>query len=334
VSGTITVPPGTNQDQGSCTFTQPELVGTFANFPATYSASTFVTLQDERDRTNYTVVKMPDGKWWMAQNLNYQGTTQGTNTFSLYWNQNSNQANGKGFTTSGAGTIAIGSFWCPAGNGTNVVASSAAKAGCVLFGALYTFETAMMVDGMWSDEARSSSIYAAPTGEYGTYTNIGNTNNNARGITKRGICPPNWHVPTDIEWGNMLSLVSKKGTDFNNGDALLGTDNDAGESGPLLKSKCTCPSSNCVTDIRNDWAYSANTATSGSDLYGFRLVPAGHRSIQGANHYGRGGQAAFWSSSASNSTDSWFRVWNVGNSTIQRTNNNNSRGFSIRCVRD
>ncbi|MDR0581435.1 MAG: hypothetical protein LBG31_00560, partial [Prevotellaceae bacterium] len=67
--------------QGNCTFTQPPVVNTFSAFPSTYSASTFVSLVDERDLKMYTAVKI-GGRWWMGQNLNYQ-------TGLTYWNKHS-----------------------------------------------------------------------------------------------------------------------------------------------------------------------------------------------------------------------------------------------------
>jgi uncharacterized protein (TIGR02145 family) len=338
INGTIKVdaPPGTYQDQGSCTFTQPAVLSTFALFPATYSASTFVTLQDERDRNNYTVVKMPDGKWWMAQNLNYQGTTQGSGTFELVWNQNSNQANGQPFTTAGAGTIAIGSFWCPAGTAGNAtVTSSANRAGCILYGALYTYETAMMVDGKWSDELHNSSNFVEPV--YSANTTTGNTNNGGRGATKRGICPLNWHVPTDAEWGIMMTLSGTKGTDCNNGyDVWIGNHNDAGEAGARLKTKCTCPSisTNCVDDTNNKYLYANCTSCQGIDVYGFRAMPAGSRLPDGSAFVDRGINAGLWSSTAINASEAWARGMNNSPSAIFRGPRKRAQGFAIRCVRD
>jgi uncharacterized protein (TIGR02145 family) len=339
VSGTITVvPPGANQPQGSCTFTQPPVINTFTAFPATYSASTFVTLVDERDGNNYTVVKMPDGKWWMAQNLNYQGTTQGSGTFSLHWNQYCNQANDQPFTTGGAGTLAIGSFWCPAGtDGAKATVSSANRAGCTLYGAFYSWETAMMVDGMWSDEAHSSSTYAEPTGEYATNTTSGNTNNNARGVTKRGICPPNWHVPTDAEWGNMFNLSGTKGTDYHNGyNTWLGINNDAGETSPRLKATCTCPSNNsgCVNDTKNNWLYSTTSAHRGTDVYGFRAVPAGHLNEDGNAYWNRGHYALWYTSSATDNSNAIYYMISSNSTTLSRSIKHRSNGDSVRCVRD
>jgi uncharacterized protein (TIGR02145 family) len=327
--------PGINQPQGSCTFTQPPLVNTFAAFPANYSASTFVRLMDERDRKNYTVVKMPDGKWWMAQNLNYQGTTQGSYTFDLYWDRYSNRANNTAFTTAGNGKQAIGSFWCPAGvDGAQATVSSANKAGCTLYGALYTYETAMMVDGKWSDELHNNSNFVEPV--YSTNTTTGNTNNGGRGATKRGICPPNWHVPTDAEWNNMLNLSGTKGSNFNNGTGWLGANNDAGETGARLKAKCTCPSgnTNCVDDTKNNWRYTSTASNNGTDVYGFRELPSGFRGDGGADYVNRGNVTCNWSSSASNDAFAWSNCFQNVYSQLYRAINTRSYGFSVRCVRD
>jgi uncharacterized protein (TIGR02145 family) len=324
----VAVVEGDNQQQGSCTFTQPPVVGTFAAFDPNYSASTFVTLTDERDRNNYTVVKMPDGKWWMAQNLNYQK--------DLVWNRNSNEANGSAFTTTTNGIPAIGSFWCPAGvDGAMATVSSANRAGCAVYGALYTWETVMMVDGKWSDELHNSSNFVEPV--YSTNTAAGNTNNGGRGATKRGICPPNWHVPTDDEWGNMLNLSGTKGTDFNNGrDAWLGVNDDAGESGARLKATCTCPFGNtgCVDDTKSDWLYSPFAANEGTDIFGFRVVPANRRWFTGEHYEPRGREAAFWSSSSWSETYAWRRNFSFESSMVRRSECRRGSGQSVRCVVD
>ena len=93
-------------------------------------------LQDPRDQKVYKTVKMADGKVWMAENLNYQ--------VGMTFNQQSNQANGQPFTSTENGVPAIGSFWCPAVAGATV---SADKNTCTVYGALYTWETAMSPDG-------------------------------------------------------------------------------------------------------------------------------------------------------------------------------------------
>jgi uncharacterized protein (TIGR02145 family) len=329
---TVAVVEGANQLQGSCTFTQPPVVNTFANFPADYSASTFVTLTDERDGNNYTVVKMPDGKWWMAQNLNYQK--------GLVWNQYSNEANGSAFTTTTNGVPAIGSFWCPAGvNGATTTVSSANRAGCAVYGAFYTWETAMMVDGKWSDESRTSSTWQNPS-TYNTSTTTGNTNNYARGATKRGICPPNWHVPTDAEWGDMLTSASGLGTDFNNGlNAWLGTAGNAEESGMRLKAACDCnpdtETHTCIDDEQNNWSfYNASIPYRGTDVYGFHVLPAGRRINNGARFTERGTTCWLWSSSTGGSASARVREFSYRRTGVSRSGPSRSEGHSIRCVLD
>jgi uncharacterized protein (TIGR02145 family) len=295
VSGTITVvPPGANQPQGSCTFTQPDVVNTFTAFPATYSASTFVTLVDERDGNNYTVVKMPDGKWWMAQNLNYQK--------DLTWQANSDQPS----TVAGFDPALIGHFWCPGA----FHATNSSRAACDVWGALYSWETTMMRDGKYAGASGSVTTWPGDT-EY--CNNSECTNNMNQG--GRGICPPNWHVPTDAEWGN---LVNAMGT-------------NAGAHG---KSTCTCKSgnANCVDDIQNNWFY-ASSGT-GLDTYGFRVIPTGTRNHDGAYFFNLGDRVFFRSSSAADVDRAWLRRFIYNETTVNRSSYPRSYGFPVRCVKD
>jgi hypothetical protein len=118
--------PGIYQPQGSCSYTEPAVVSMFAAFPNNYSSGTYVSLTDKRDNKNYPVVKIGT-RWIMARNLNYQE--------GLTWRTNSNQPN-----TNNPCTDCISSFWCPGIGGTSNLAA------CEVYGALYTWETAMMLD--------------------------------------------------------------------------------------------------------------------------------------------------------------------------------------------
>jgi uncharacterized protein (TIGR02145 family) len=341
-------PIGLEQRQGTILALCPVPVypdaGTFESFQPASVAESHYSLTDERDGQRYNVVKMPDNRWWMAQHLNYQGTTQGASTFDLVWNRNSNQANGVSFTSTANGKPAIGSFWCPAGTTpvnpadlATVTVSSADRAGCRLYGALYTFETAMMVDGKWSDETHSNSNFAEPTGQYGLSTTSGNTNNNARGVTKRGICPPNWHVPTDAEWGNMFNLVGLKGTNFNNGaNVWLGYQDDLDEASPRLKAACTCPSDNayCMNDTIVAWYFDSAETHKGTDVYGFRVIAAGWRVPDGGTFNVRGYNSIYWSASANTATQAWTRCFTAIHQRIARYRDPRSYGAAVRCIRD
>ena len=39
----------------------------------------------------------------------------------------------------------------------------------------------------------------------------------------------------------------------------------------------------------------------------------------------------FWASSANNASNAWYRVLNSSNNGVNRTNNNKTNGFSVRC---
>jgi uncharacterized protein (TIGR02145 family) len=94
---------------------------------------------------------------------------------------------------------------------------------CNIYGALYTWETAMMVDGKYADETKTSSAwdeswvspYYYATGAPATNPNA-DRNNGRGGMTAkgggRGICPKGWHVPTDFEWAALMDKVDGDGT--------------------------------------------------------------------------------------------------------------------------
>jgi uncharacterized protein (TIGR02145 family) len=294
----------TNQLQGSCTFTQPPVVGTFANFRNDYSASTFVTLTDERDSKNYTVVKI-GSRWIMAQNLNYQK--------GLNWQTNSKDPS----TGQGQNTALIGYFWCPGSN------TSSSSATCNLYGALYSWETAVSFDGKgaWTEASGSYCTGAANTAN--CKINHGRTSSGS-GNSGRGICPENWHVPTDFEWGvifdNMESTAGGTVHQKASGNAWYGT--DAGTRG---KAKCSGSSS----DTNPVWSSGA-----GTDVYGFRVLPAGHRWYDGSSFGNRDTDAIFWSSSATSSSFAWHRHFYYDRATVERYNANRSYGLSVRCIRD
>jgi uncharacterized protein (TIGR02145 family) len=282
-------------------------------------------LTDERDNKVYPVVKI-GGRWIMARNLNYQ--------VGLTHNTESVEASGNTFNTVGAGTYAIGSFWCPGGNGT----TSSNQSNCNVWGALYTWETAMMVDGKWTSSAHTSSTWSEPS--YGTATTSGNTQNHARSdagavIGGRGICPPNWHVPTDGEWGDLLNAIDDNTKNHNSTyNTWLG-----GNAGTKAKSACVCSSdTNCDTNNGEDavtsWHGGPNNIK-GTDVYGFRVLPSGSRVADGSNFSSRGSATNFWSSSAFSASNAWCRVYNFSMATVNRYSaHTRSNGFPVRCIRD
>ncbi|MDR0582325.1 MAG: hypothetical protein LBG31_05105 [Prevotellaceae bacterium] len=284
-------------DQGVCRFTKPPVVGAFTTFPSTYSAATYVSLTDERDGKVYTVVKI-GGRWVMAQNLNYQQ--------DLTWNLISSKTQ-------------KASFWCPSVNR----ATTSALLSCNIWGALYAWETTMMVDGKWQDETRKSMNYPA-------FSCNSNNTNQGLGTDGRGICPPNWHVPTDAEWGELLNAM-ETGNKNHNGQqtGYLGT--DAGMRG---KSTCICDpnTSNCTMDTENLWASSKNAT--GTDDYNFRVLPAGIRYYSGDNFILRSYQAYFWTSNCSDTANAWGRAYLYDRNTVNRVSVYRTSGLSVRCMQN
>jgi uncharacterized protein (TIGR02145 family) len=303
---------GIFQLQGSCTYTEPAVVGTFAGFSSTYSAATYVSLIDVRDNKIYPVVKI-GGRWIMARNLNYQK--------DLTWQANSNQPTSSTVTPV---TALIGNFWCPGGYSSTMTTST--RESCDVWGALYSWETAMMLDGYgtWMEVST-----------YSTEINQGRTAHSGSGTGGRGICPPNWHIPTDNEWGIILGgMESGGGTAHQNASSIGWIGADAGVRG---KSKCTPPDNvtsgdTYVNDTQANWYYHSNR---GTDVYGFRVLPSGYRNTNGSAFTNRGYTAWFWSSSVVSRSGAWYRYFDYSNTAVYRGNGaTRCRGFSVRCIRN
>jgi uncharacterized protein (TIGR02145 family) len=303
-------------------------------FDCSFAATTVTTgtiFTDPRDGKRYKTVKMPDDRTWFAQNLNY--------TKDLTYNAYSHEANGKQFTSYENGVPAIGSYWCPPlywvnGAGTVPVVSGD-EAACNTYGALYTWETAMMVNGKYADAAKTSSAwdelwvsssYFVP-GAASALDNNGNVNN-ARDT--RGICPLGWHVPTDYEWAVLLDAVDDASTTYTlqTDTGIWGTN-----AGAKLKSASTFSSS--TTDPgTGSWYYPPSGAPSiGIDTYGFGAKPAGYRATAGVQFGQRGISAAFWSSTAATDSVAWRRALEYSSARVHRLTGR-ACGISVRCVRD
>jgi uncharacterized protein (TIGR02145 family) len=282
-----------------------------------------IVFTDPRDGIQYKTVKMPDGRVWFAENLRY--------TKDLVWNQQAGMANGVEFVTYENGAPAIGSYWIPPEDWATYTPD---ERPLDIYGALYTWETAMMVDGKWSDETKASSAWneAWVSGNYydegAIVSKPAAKVNNAR--AGRGICPPGWYIPTDYEWATMLdaingtTLFTNDQTDEN--ESRLGTD-----EGGKLKSTLT---NTGQTDPGNGaWRHYFPWAD-GTDLYGFRAVPAGYRMYRGLWFVQRYYNTEFWSSSANDSTFAWMYELMNGNAQVNHGPTSRSQGFSVRCLRN
>jgi uncharacterized protein (TIGR02145 family) len=297
------------------------------SFTAGATTGAAATFTDPRDGKNYKTVVLPDGKTWFAQNLNY--------TKDMTYNAYSYEANGKQFTSMANGVPAVGSYWCPAIAGSIV---SGSEADCNTYGALYTWETAMMVDGKYAEEAKTSSAWDESwvSGNYFTSGAPGATanadKNNARGGTSvkgggRGICPMGWHIPTESEWATMLDKVegNGSGSTYTNQPSTGWWGVDAGKK---LKSAATYTG---VDPGNGSWQDDVNR---GNNAAGFDAVPAGHRTNNGSRFYYRGTFVDYWCSSVGDGTYAWYRYFGYSQAQVIRNINNRSFGFSVRCIKD
>lgn len=129
----------------------------------------------------------------------------------------------------------------------------------------------------------------------------------------QGICPPDWHLPTDAEWMTLEEEVeSTTGVNWNT-TGWRGTD-----AGGNLKRAGT-----------THWYSPNNGATNSS---GFTGLPGGYRSTGGTfgslTYY-----AYFWSSSEDGSL-AWYRGLYYDYAQVGRDGSTQAYGLSVRCVRD
>jgi uncharacterized protein (TIGR02145 family) len=307
--------PGIWDPPSSCPFTQPPVVGTFAAFPSSYSASTYVTLTDERDSKNYAVVKIGNN-WIMAQNLNYQT--------GLTWQANANSP----AIGTGSNTALIGNFWCPGGYSTAATISTLAS--CNVWGALYSWETAMMRDGKYAGAAGTSTTWP---GDGTLCSGVICTNNMNQG--GRGICPPNWHVPTDAEWGTLFDAMD---SDIDASNVSSSRNWTAGDAGNRAKTSCHAPSEvnygdEYVNDYSTNW-YSPSNAQHGVDAMHFRAIPAGLRDGVTGTYRIRGRYSILQSASLHNIDNLWAPHMIDNQPGVCRCDTRRNNGQSVRCIRD
>jgi uncharacterized protein (TIGR02145 family) len=141
----------------------------------------------------------------------------------------------------------------------------------------------------------------------------------------RGLCPDKWHVPSYVEWTELLNYLSEQG--FPNNDIT-------GGAGNALKScrQINSPvNENCITSEHPRW--SMHPIHYGTNHFGFSALPGGSRWIDGSYYY-TGDYGHWWSSTQHSTSLAWeFGIYylhgNVGQSGIDK-----SYGYSVRCVKD
>jgi uncharacterized protein (TIGR02145 family) len=128
----------------------------------------------------------------------------------------------------------------------------------------------------------------------------------------QGICPSDWHVPSDDEWKILEGTVDSQ---YPVGDPIWNTTNFRGfDVGKNLRST-------------TGWYQN-----SGTDLYGFNALPGGAHYSGYFNYLSY--QAYFWTSSEYYSGDGWDRSLKYFVSGASRDAWPGTFGYSVRCVKD
>lgn len=129
----------------------------------------------------------------------------------------------------------------------------------------------------------------------------------------QGVCPDQWHLPSDLEW---TQLEIHLGMSQAEADELYtrGTD----EGGKLKEIGTTL------------WAAPNVGATNES---GFSALPGSGRLPDGTfgdnKYFGR-----WWSSSESNIYNAWFRYLSADHAGVYKYDGLKREGFSVRCIKD
>ena len=114
----------------------------------------------------------------------------------------------------------------------------------------------------------------------------------------QGICPKEWHLPSQAEWNALFTAVGGQST-----------------AGKVLKSQ-------------TGWYNNGN----GTDAFGFSALPAGKR--YNVNFSDDGFEANFWSATEGNSYSVYFMNLNFNVEKAYLDNSTKNLEFSVRCVKD
>lgn len=151
--------------------------------------------------------------------------------------------------------------------------------------------------------------YAVDNHITGYDTIFGKLYNFSAAMSKSGLCPTGWRVPTDADWNSLI----------------LHFDKTAKTGGQEAIQSATCGSflKDSLLWIPQDKS---------NNRSGLRILPAGWRNSDGTFLL-TGYNAIFWTSTSSEGFGI-CRKLSFQNSTVQRLKRNPADGYSVRCVKD
>ncbi|MCF8234419.1 MAG: hypothetical protein K9G67_03825 [Bacteroidales bacterium] len=146
----------------------------------------------------------------------------------------------------------------------------------------------------------------------------------AQAEESQGICPPGWHIPTDMDWRILEGYA----------DSELSVDDPIWEQENVSRGKDAARKLKSKTGWKPN-RYSHEPGLQGDDVYGFAVLPAGRMNDNGT-FFGEGRNAFFW-------TSSWNKTWSnlafnrlfvEHSDSPQRIQIDKSYYYSVRCIRD
>ena len=159
------------------------------------------------------------------------------------------------------------------------------------------------------------------TGAYGIYENnptnadtYGNLYNWYAVDDARDVCPEGFHVPSDEEWMELEMALGMSYSEAHNTD-YRGTNEGSKLAGNA--------------DL---WAAGALENNSEFGTSDFTALPGGYRGYSNGYYFSMGDYGYFWSSTAYDSSNAWYRGLYCGSSDVDRSYDYKQYGFSIRCA--
>ena len=129
----------------------------------------------------------------------------------------------------------------------------------------------------------------------------------------QGICPTDWHLPTDTEWFNMEHEVDPTIT-----------------SGSIEWRGVDCGGKLKETNTTH-WASPNTGATNES---GFTALPGGFCIVSAGVFFYLGYEGYWLSSTEYSATKAWYRSLSFNNNKVNRNSITKVSGFSVRCLKD
>ncbi|GHV11178.1 hypothetical protein FACS1894162_6370 [Bacteroidia bacterium] len=201
----------------------------------------------------------------------------------------------------------------------------------------YTDSAYQYPDNKGANVATHGLLYtwAAATGRTGISTEETEVNVTTDTLIQ-GICPTDWHIPTDAEWSELETVIA---TDATNNYAT-----DGAVEWPLSNSSATgWRPSTATASVGNKlraagtagnppYAPTSNAYDAANGKRGFAALLAG--SVAAGAPTGFGTATNIWAASSSTDASAWYRIVNSTHSGAYRGAGAKSRGYSVRCKKN